>query len=138
VLDLDRLTAVRDGHLGPATVGKLPMEGAWHVGAKVGHWVYLSRESLLKNLRRHPDVSLYEYLRLPDVLTFGLIATDRKESNCVVAVYQVPDKPVRYKGAVKCAAGGYDLWVTSFHRLARGQTRRLLSGATVLRTHVSV
>jgi hypothetical protein len=135
VFDLDTLYRVRDGHLDPAVVGYLASEGKSYLRAHWAAQVYLSRASLQKNIRKHPDVSMLEYLRLPIVIADGLIVTDRREPNCVVAVYNIPNSKVRYKAIVKCAAGGYDLWVTTFHRLKPRQTKALLKGGQILKTH---
>jgi hypothetical protein len=136
VFDLDTLYRVRDGHLDPAVVGYLAFEGLNHLRARIGAQVYLSRYSLDKNIRHHPDVDMFEYLRIPTILSEGLIITDRKDPKTVVVVYQAPElDTLRYKVAVKCAQGGHDLWVTSFHRLAPRQTKRLLNGARILKRH---
>lgn len=130
--ELSRLHELIAGRHDPLVVGPLPLVAVDYLKAKVP-LVYLSRYSIQHILEEHPDVSLFDLLRAPIVLRDGLLIGDR---NCVVASYCVSEENIRYKAVVKCAGGGCDLWLTTFHRTAPRQTKSLLKRGKVLRLHL--
>lgn len=130
--DISALNNLKAGHYNPAVVGVLPQEAITYLRPATP-LVFLSKETLEKNEREHPDVGLWEYLQIPDALRRGLIISERERPNCAVISFRTPSA-VRYKVALKRTANG-DIWITSFHRMAPAQTRRLLNRGGILRRH---
>lgn len=96
------------------------------------HAVLLSRDTIVKQERRHPDIRFEHYQRLPYVLRYGMVAQEWAEQ---LIFSWVDHDERRYRLMVKGTADGR-LFVTSFHRLDAGQVRRsILDRAMLLRQH---
>ena len=114
-------------------IGYMPPEVAIHFGCGLGI-VYLSAYSLNHILDEHGDhLSMLDLLHLPYMIQHGLWVADRP--NCACVLYQVPDSSSRYAGAMKVAAGGYEPYITTFHRARRRQTIAKMRRGHVLRNH---
>lgn len=114
---------------GDMPVFLLPAEAASALGAKsrVG---LLSAETMLKQLRHHPELTADEYRRLPEIGTRpALIVQDGAQT--VVLVQQSDGR--WYHAAVKVTANGAATYMTSFRRTDDRSIARLLArGISIL------
>jgi hypothetical protein len=129
-LERSQIYELRKGRAEVA-VGPLPPVAVTFLGAAFPT-VYLSAQSLRHIESCHPDISELELVCASAAIWDGLLIG---YENIVIASYLNPDSGQRYKAAVKSAQGGFDLWLTTFHRLSPRQTKRLLRRGTVLKPH---
>jgi len=114
-------------------VGYLPQEVAAHFGCGLGI-AYLSSRSLNHILDDHADINIVDLLHLPDLIQRGLWVADRANSACIL--YQPSGGFMRYASALKVAAGGFEPYITTFHRARERQTKAKLKRGRVLRNHL--
>lgn len=89
--------------------------------------VRLSRETALKQLGRHGELSAGDYRRLQRILDAG----DAWRQDARNLVFQLREDGRWYRVIVESAAGGAELFVTSYHRARASQVprgRRVRSG----------
>ncbi len=121
-------------------MGHLPQSVTTFISAALPY-VYLSNYSLTHILEKHGDVSRFDLLCIPMMLSDGLwvgqkdrLGPDGKpNSACVSFVH--PETAVRYAGSVKSAAGGFEVYLNTFHRTKPRQTRSTLKRGPILQTH---
>lgn len=132
------LAAIRELEVGwtdPIGVGELRQEVITTLGWPSGI-VYLSRETLFHVRERHPETTDIELCLVSLALRNGLIVAEDHRPNFVVVSYQHPEHPDRrYKASLKLASSRFDIWLTTFHRTARRQTRALLKRGRILQRH---
>ncbi len=117
----------------PIEVGRLPIEVAQHISASLRN-VYLSNYSLVHIMQDHPDVTFMDLLIITPMLADGLWIAERKPNMACVS-YVHPETGIRYIGAVKCAAGGFEVYLSTFHRSRKRQTTSLLKRGPILQSH---
>lgn len=115
-------------------VGGLADEGCEYLASSTGI-VNISGERLQHIMKDHKDLTEIDIISMSYGLQHGMFASDPRDSKCLVVTYVHPDTQVRYKIAVKCAAGGRELWVSSFHRMRKRQTSALLKRGKLIRKH---
>ncbi|TIR25112.1 MAG: hypothetical protein E5X34_10510 [Mesorhizobium sp.] len=118
---LTPLAAISIGHLPPAVSAylKCPLGIA-----------YLSSFSLTHILRKHPDVSMMDMLCLPAMIKSGLWVADKRGCACVFYVH--PETAKQYKSAIKAAGGGYETYISTFHRCNDRQRQSIVSRGGIL------
>jgi len=96
--------------------------------------VYLSGASLAHIAERHPDITDYDVLLLPQMIAKGLLIRENAKPNVLVVCYQFGDK--RLCASLKMAPRtGFDVWVLSLRRMRKRQTRAMLNRGTLIRPH---
>lgn len=132
-LELSRLHSLRCGpYLTSVPVGDIPEIVANSLATDFRS-VNLSRESYEKIVRRHSDLSDFDFLNLPFILRHGLWIAERNEPQCRVALSPVPGSEQRYKAVIKRATRGPELWLTAFHRTKPRATRAIMKRGTVIK-----
>jgi len=118
---------------GPITVGRLSTAAAIILEAK-SSWVWLSKETLVKQLTKHPELSLSDYVDMSWVLQTGEIVKDRQVNRLhFLASTHFHKKPRMHKVTVKVAKNSERAFLISAHwvrprsaeklkRLATGQS----------------
>ena len=116
-------------------VGWLPKSIEAHFGWKARR-VYIKGERLA-HILNHPDMTEIEVLLIPNALAYGLLLQERDRPERLIACYQHPeDESKRYKAAVKVMDNGFEIWISTFHRTRRKQTKTLLARSIKLRDHL--
>ena len=111
-------------------VGVLPHEVRNYLGCS-RDTVYLTQHSLLHILQRHGDHVAPEDIRLaPEVMMRGLWLSDDRPNFAVVSC--LVDE-LRFRAVVKTTVDRRRNYLSTFHRMAKRQTRSLLKRGTVLR-----
>lgn len=129
---LEDIERVRRG--GIHQVGELSDDIIRAVGWHSPH-VYLSKDSLEHIAKEHDDVTDYDLLHIPLVLRAGLIVWERKDPRFLMASYFRGDVSRRYMCSIKGANNGYEIWVSTFHRMRPRQVRSMLKRGVKLRDH---
>jgi len=129
-LELSQLYRLQLNPIGTVQVAHLPEEVATYLGCPLGI-AYLSSKSLLHILKDHPDIALMDLLCLPMMIREGTWIGDRRNSACVV--YAHPETGRAYKSALKATAGGYETYISTFHKCGDRQRASLLKRGTILR-----
>lgn len=96
--------------------------------------VYLSRESLAHIRKEHPNDIISDFLILPDAIAKGMILRDMSRPNHLVVCYEKAEG-VRYVAVLKATLRGDAIYVQTFHRGRRRQTRSLMRRARLIRAH---
>lgn len=131
-MNTDELFRVAAGIVQEVKVCRLSSSVAKDIGATT-EVVKLSNANLIHILRDHKDLTVSEFLLLPKAIQFGLLVWDR---NALVACYQHPYiETRRYIAAVKLTAGKSELYVTTFHKSAKRQTRTILGRGRKIKNH---
>lgn len=113
---------------GEFPVGRLDDALADAIGART-RVPLLSAQTLAKNREAHPEVTLEEYLRLPEIIEAGLAIQDSP-----VSLVLVREIERRYFAALKATRSGEAIYVTSLRRMDRPQElERLKRRGKVLR-----
>lgn len=121
--------------------GRLPMTMpvAWissdmaaKIGAKV-HRVDLSNETMDKQRREHPELTLEEYRLLPDLFERALVL---QQSDVRLIYFRSLGK--LYKVVIKSADKGREIYLLSFHRTNPGEVAREKSRSALIVDHLSV
>jgi len=131
---LSDIDAVRSKARNPIPVGELPNLIRLALQIRVP-LVQLSNESLAHIGKRHPDITDFDLLLLPFAIRHGMILRERKKTNVILAVYQEPLSHRRFVAVMKIADGGCQVWLDSFYRLKRRQTKTLMKKAELLKPH---
>jgi hypothetical protein len=133
-MDIDHLRALLSGERQePVIVGHIYDPALSRVIRAVNtHAVLLSRDTVVKQAKRHPDIGIEQYALLPYVLRYGMVAQEWAEQ--LIFCWDDHDGR-RYRLMVKGTVRK-EIFVTSFHRLAEKQTKRIIDrGAMLLRRH---
>ena len=135
-MDIDHLRALLSGERRePIVVGAIHRPDLVRmIGAPEIYAVLLSRETIVKQHRQHPDIGLDEYSIAPNVLRFGLVLWLPEWPRQLTFCYE-EHSGLRYRLFVKSTTRGHQLYITSFHRTRPRQTRALLARAKILRNH---
>ncbi|MGB0683396.1 MAG: phage minor head protein [Magnetovibrionaceae bacterium] len=96
---------------GQLPVGYLDVDLADAIGAQVRR-VDLSQETMIKQIRAHPELKPEEYERLPDFFRRGRVIKDRAQT---IVILKMLGR--RYMVAVKATLSGKAAYLTSFRRL---------------------
>lgn len=131
--DLLRLAA---GIIDSIPVCRLPPDVCKAIGAKTSI-VRLSTASLKHILKDHKDTEVSQILMLPKAIQWGLLVRDGERPSHIVACYQDPhSEKRRFIAVLKVTAKGDEIWVSTFHRAAPRQTKRVLEkGKEILKKH---
>jgi hypothetical protein len=132
--DLSQIEALDAAETDVALVGRIPETVANHIGAQLRE-VYLSHRSFKHIQVKHPTVTSLDLLWLPMVIERGLWIAEKNRPNCACVTWQNPETAHRYIGAVKVAGSGFEIYISTFHRAAKRQTRSLLKRGPILQTH---
>lgn len=118
------------GRLIEIEVGTIPHEVRLYLGSSKDT-VFLTKFSIKHIFDSHVDhIDIDELLVLPTVLTKGLWLSDKKR-NFAIATCEVGQN--RYKAAVKSTIARDRIFVSTFHRLAKRQTKALMRRGQILR-----
>ena len=133
-MDIDHLRALLSGErVEPIAVAAIHNPAlAEVIGAADRHAVLLSRDTIVKEKVRHPDIDFEQYCVLPDVVRFGLVVQEYSQQ--LVFCYE-HHSGRRYRAMVKATLAGHELYVTSFHRMRDRQTKAILKRGLILRRH---
>lgn len=120
--------------VGPVLIGRVPRRHAARVGARHPH-VWLSRETLLKQYARHPDIPLSEYEDLSWAFASDLIYGDKRAGrfHIVTAVTRDPGKPTHFKMTLKNVRNSERLFLISAHDLRPASLRKLVQSSKEIR-----
>lgn len=89
--------------------------------------VRLSAESAVKQVIRHPDLTLDDYRRLPDVIEGGAVITE--PSGRHLTLFLEMDTGHRYKAAIKQTVNN-EIFLTNFQKIHEKDVRRAKRRAT--------
>ncbi len=111
-----------------------------HISAAIGvrtHEVLLSKDTVLKQHERHPDLEAEHYTILPFIIRHGLVIHEKKGRRSLAICYEpAPLYPGgRFMVALKSPVHGREIFVTSLHRTKPRQTQALLKRGNILRNH---
>lgn len=124
------ITRLAAGELAmPIRVGRVPHTAAKRYLAE-SRWVYLSRETLLKQLSHHPDIELGAYENLAHRLERSEIVANRRD-NCFIAFWSdaKSGNSRRWKATMKVVAGNRRIMLMSLHLTRPNDYRRILKRA---------
>jgi hypothetical protein len=133
-LELSQVYMLRRDRRHVVSVGPLADAGCTYLQSSTAD-VRISGAGLAHILERRPDMTDLEVISMSYGLRQGLLVSERKNRNCLLVSYVHPDTNVRYKIAIKAAAGGQELWVSSFHRMRKRQTRALFDRGEIVQKH---
>ncbi len=123
MFELSLLHELAAGRHDPLQVGELPVRVLEHFGCRLP-WVYLSKETFDKIMRKHGHVTFFDVLILPEMLRKGRYVADRR--NAVAVCYRHPETDKDFAAAVKITADAFELYVTTVHRAERKQVERIM------------
>lgn len=111
-----------------------------HISAAMGAGTYevlLSKDTVLKQLERHPDLGPEHYAMLPFIIRHGLVIHEKADTrNAAICYEPAPLAPGgRFMVALKSPTDAKEIFVTSLHRTRPRQTRSLLKRGNILRNH---
>jgi hypothetical protein len=101
------------------------------IRAANAHAVLLSRDTVIKQESRHPDIGFDQYRLLPYILRYGYIGQEWPDQ---LTFSWVDHDGRRYRAMVK-ATVRTELFVTSLHRCAAKQMKAIFNRAMMLRHH---
>jgi hypothetical protein len=133
-LTLGDVNALLARERGPIWAGELAISAAEALGLATPN-VYLSLDSLRHIFEEHSDVSKYELLRLPFVIRNGLLIQERAKPQIVIACYQIPNSPQRVAAVLKATNQNAEMWVQTYHRTHRRQTRAQIRRGNIIKYH---
>jgi hypothetical protein len=133
-LEMGQLHNLLNGMSDPLHVGDLPFSVCKSIQWRLPH-VYLSKSSVAHIVRKHPDMTVIDFLHLPFAITKGLLVQELKRPNCIAACYTNPDNEKQYVLAMKAAEKTCEIWVSTYHRLAHRQARSILRNGKILKRH---
>lgn len=134
IFTVEDIYRLRAGWSDPITVGELPIKVAKEMGLLVP-LVYLSKASLAHINYKHPDVTDYDLILVPFVVKFGLILRETRKPNVYLATYSGPHCPRRVGLAMKVAQPDREVYLESFYRLNKRQTRAWLNRCEIIKTY---
>jgi hypothetical protein len=116
-------------------VGRVELLIAKAIGAETD-LVLLSKDTLIKQCERHPDIRAVQYAMLQKALDVGLVLVERANPKTAAICYQDPtDETKRYRLQIKRTEDRKSIYLTSFHRTQPRQTRALLKRSRIVRSH---
>ena len=134
-MDIDHLRALLSGERQEAMI-----IGALHdpahssaIGART-HAVLLSRDTIVKQEDRHPDIGFDDYRLIPYAIRYGLIVHESARPRHLMFVFDDPWGR-RYRVMIRSTTNGNEIYVTSCHKTRDRQTKALLSRGRDLRRH---
>lgn len=133
-LDLIRLRDLREGTIVHADVGELAAEACQYLQSYT-KLVRLHFMALHKIERKRHGATDSDFMTMDFGLRHGLMATDQKNPKEIVISYVLPDSATRWKIGVRSCADGLELWITTFHRMRKRQTRSLLKRGVIIKRH---
>lgn len=104
------------------------------IGATTRH-VLLSPETMAKQRRNHPDITLDHYLVLPVALRQAAVLQDTARSLVLVHEDSVRHM-THFKVAIKATACGREMYVVSFHCLRPREVQRVFGRHPLIRPAV--
>ena len=129
---LFRLLFPRQHHIRICLIGQ---DLAAAMGAKTCQ-VFLSKDTLMKQLDKHPDIRTRHYAWLPEIIRDGMVIQEHRRRDRLSICYEHPSDPgKRFRTVIKSTVNGAEVYVSSFHRTKPGQTRALLGRGRMLRAH---
>jgi hypothetical protein len=133
-LDLEDIINLLSGNTPWISVGRVVNQARSHLTQKTST-VQLSSDSTRHILSKHGDhLEPASLLLLPASLQNGLWIADR-ENSCRIS-YLEPESGIRYLAALKVTKNKSEVFLTTFHRAQKGQTKALLKRGKVLRNHL--
>ena len=134
MVELEDLHRLVTGQVPILNIGRIPIEVLPYFRSTT-QTVFLSTDSIIHILPEHEDhLEVPEFLKVPAVLERGLWIADRKMSCCISYFDAV--ESIRYIAAVKVTQRRHELYLKTFHRGAKRQTKTLLGRGSLLRTHL--
>jgi hypothetical protein len=99
--------------------------------------VYLSRYTFEKIARDHSDLFPNEIFYLREAIERGLIIQEKEKPHHFTASLQHPEhENKRFIASLKFAKRMHEIWVTSFYRTKKGQTRKKVERGQIIRRHL--
>ena len=133
-LDIEDIARLLAGNSDPIPVGKIVNQARSHLSQKA-NVILLSTETARHILVKHGDhMEPSTMLLLPEALRMGLWIADRPLW-CRVS-FEEKRTGVRYIAAIKATKCKRELFVGTFHRSQKGQTKSVISRGNVLRNHL--
>jgi hypothetical protein len=132
-IELSNVSKLRKGWLADVVVGPLNPIGVRYLTSSVVE-VRLTHAQLL-HIDKHGGFSDFDIITIPFGLAEGLFIGDDLRKNHLIITYVYPDNLVRYKVVVKSARSGTELWLCTFHRMRRRQTKDLLKRGNIVKRH---
>ena len=133
-LILSDLQELNVGFRNPIRVGEIRFDTATKLDLR-NHGAYLSKPSLDHIFDRHKDVTYFDLLCLPMAITNGLIVQENAKKHVILCSYQNLATGLRYIASMKVISDRTEVWVTSFYRSDKGQTKALLKRGTIIQNH---
>ncbi|MDZ7655568.1 MAG: phage minor head protein [Sulfurimicrobium sp.] len=106
-----------DNPSGSFPIGVISDIAASSIGAKV-HTVQLSAETMIKQIRQHPELSAMEYAIVQEVIEKGVTIQD----GSLTLIYLLKEEG--YVTVVKATDTGKAVFMTSFRRISSDQAKR--------------
>jgi len=132
-LTLDDINAVLEGKRNPIWIGRLPQQVALGLGLRVPN-VYMDKAYAEKILSKD-EIDKFKILMLPFAISNGLLMQERDKPNILLANFNDPDSYRRYTAALKIANNNHEIWLSTFHRAHKKQTRAQKKRSRILKNH---
>ena len=133
-MNIDDLSRLLSGEsLPPIQVGVIYEARLCQAIHATTHTVLLSKETVVKQKKEHPDLKNEDYWVIPDAIHHGLVIHERARPACLTICYNRREGE-RYMVALKGTNSGA-IFVTSFHKMRPRQTRSFLKRGNMLRQH---
>jgi len=133
-LDIEGIAWLLSGNSEPISIGRIVNQARTHLSQKTSV-ILLSTDSTRHILTKHGDhMEASTLLLLPEALRLGLWITDRDYS-CRVS-FEEKETGVRYLAAVKATKDRREIYLSTFHRAQKGQTKSVLKRGTIVRNHL--
>lgn len=117
------------------SLGRLDPEVALALGCTTSETIVLSRGSLLHIIWGHDDLRSADLGQIPDLLKDALVVRDDNKPNTAIYCYQSREMGRRYIGVLKAVRGDSDVYMVSFHRARKRNTKSILERGPKLRSH---
>lgn len=114
MFELSLLHELAAGRHDPLEIGALPDRIKRYLGCRLP-FVYLSKFTFDKIMRKHDHVTFFDLLVLPIILRDGTYIADR--AGAVVIAHKHPETGKDYIAAVKVTTDQCELWLSTFHRI---------------------
>ena len=133
IFTLEDIVRLREGWFSERQAGETPFAELEKLG-----WpspiVYLSRQSLYHINQQHPDVTDFDLLQLPNVISSGLLVQEKAKPNILIAISGIGEH--RFAVVMKRASKtNFDVWISSARKLRTRQTASILRRGGVVRSH---
>jgi hypothetical protein len=132
-LTLEDIHKIRAGWLDLIQVAELPSSILESIGWMCPR-VYFGKRSLDHIAEGHEDVTDYDLLRIPAAIKLGMMVLDERNGDYLEIGYQTENPNIRFRCTLRTFSDT-EVYVWTFHRTRRKQSRAMLRRGRLIRTH---